>query len=188
MQEYAQAVQAAGARYGLTLHWGKTQALSIGSGGRLKKPDGTTFSSAEFLEYLGGLISRDGRADSEISRKLGRAYADYKLLHSVWSHAGVSRRDKVRYFEALVLSRLAYGLSTQWLVLAQRRRLDGFAARCLRRVLGIPPAFISRVNASVFARAGVLRFSHQLLKQQLHFFGKVTLSPEGSRARARDAD
>ena len=137
------------------------------------------------MAYLGGLITRDGRADSEISRKLGRAYADYRLLRSVWSHASLSRRDKVHYFETLVLSRLAYGLSTQWLLASQRRRLDGFAARCLRRVLGIAPAFLSRIsNATVFARAGILSFSSQLLKQQLHLFGKVALSPEGSPLRS----
>ena len=182
-EEYAQAVQAAGARFGLALHWGKTQALSIGNGGRLQKPDGTTFESADFIEYLGGLIQRDGRADWEISRKLGRASGDFRLLRSVWSHSGVARGNKVRFFEASALSRLAYWLSTQWLVSAQRRRLDRFATRCLRRVLGIPPAIISRVsNDAVFACAGLLRFSYQLLKQQLQFFGKVALT-KGSPLR-----
>ena len=39
----------------------------------------------------------------------------------------------------------------------------------------------SRVrNASVHAQAGVSRFSHQLLKQQLMMFGKVALAPPGS--------
>ena len=150
----------------------------------MQKPDGSTFDSADFMEYLGSLISRDGRADSEISRKIGRAYADFKLLRSVWSHAGVTRKKKVHYFEALVLSKLAYGLSTQWLVTSQKRRLDGFVARCLRRVLGILPAFVSRVsNATVFAQAGLARFSDQLLKQQLTLFGKVALSPAGSPLR-----
>ena len=85
VQEYAQAVQTVGARYGLALHWGKTQALSVGTEQCLRRPDGTAFDKADFLEYLGGLISRDGRADSEISRKIGRAYAyaDLVLAHSI---------------------------------------------------------------------------------------------------------
>ena len=91
----------------------------------------------------------------------------------------------MHYFEPLVSSRLAYGFSTQWLVLPQRRRLDGFVARCLRRILGVPPAFISRIsNATVFARAGMLSFSSQLLKQQLCFFGKVALSAAGNPLRS----
>jgi hypothetical protein len=184
VQEYAHAVQEAGAKYGLSLHWGKTQAISIGGCRRLRKPDGAEFDDRPFLEYLGGLISRDGRADSEISRKIGRAYADFRLLGSLWCHAGVSLQEKLQKFDSLVLSRLAYGLCTQWLITSQRRRLDGFVARCLRRLLNIPAAFISRVsNASVHARAGVPRFSDQLLKQQLLMFGKVALAPPDSHLR-----
>ena len=57
-------------------------------------------------------------------------------------------------------------------------------ARCLRRLLRIPAAFISRVsNASVHARADVPRFSDQFLKQQLLMFGKVALAPPGSHLR-----
>jgi len=184
VQEYARAVQEAGAKYGLSLHWGKTQAISIGGGRRLRKPDGTEFDDSSFLEYLGGVISRDGRADSEVSRKIGRVFADFKLLGALWSHAGIPLREKLQKFDSLVASRLAYGLCTQWLVTSQRRRLDGFVSRCLRRLLRIPPAFISRVsNASVHARAGIPRFSEQLLKQQLLMFGKVALAPPGSHLR-----
>jgi len=184
VQEFAKAAQQAGAGYGLSLNWGKTQAVSVGAPGCLQNPDGSQFDDLALLEYLGGLISRDGRADSEISRKIGRAYADFRSLRSLWSHAGVSRSEKVRYFETLVLSRLAYGLSTQWLVTSQRRRLDGFVARCLRRLLGIPAAFISRIsNATVYSRAGMRSFPDQLLKQQLLMLGKVALSPQGSPIR-----
>ena len=66
----------------------------------------------------------------------------------------------------------------------QCRRLDGFVARCLRRVLGIPAAFISRVsNATVLARAGLMQFTTQLLKQQCLMLGKVAFTPEGSLLR-----
>ena len=150
----------------------------------MRKPDGSEFDDAAFLDYLGGLISRDGRADSEISRKMGRAYADFKKLRSLWSHAGISLPEKIKKFDSLVVSRLAYGLSTQWLVTSQRRRLDGFVARCLRRIMRIPAAFVSRVSsASVYARAGVPAFSEQLLQQQLVLFGKVALAPLHSPLR-----
>ena len=51
---------------------------------------------------------------------------------------GVPLRDKVQFFNAFILSKLRYGLSSVWLVAAQRRRIDGFVARCLRRILNIP--------------------------------------------------
>ena len=77
VEEYAQVVEQVGRTYGMTLHWGKTQVLSVGSAGRLKKPDGSDFADTRALQYLGALLSGDGRLDSEISRKLCTARADF---------------------------------------------------------------------------------------------------------------
>ena len=67
---------------------------------------------------------------------------------------------------------------------AQRRRIDGFLARCLRQIFGVPPAHISRVsNKSVFARAKLLPLSEQVLKRQLLMLHRVASSPAGSPLR-----
>ena len=82
------------------------------------------------------------------------------------------------------MSRLVYGLATSWLVKTQRRRVDGFYAKCLRRILRIPSAFISRVsNQHVFDAAGVVPVSLQIEKQQLKLFGQVARSAEGNPMR-----
>ena len=82
------------------------------------------------------------------------------------------------------MSRLKYGLSTICMVTSQRRRLDGFYCRCLRKTLRIPSAYISRVrNADVLKRAGATPFSSQLLHRQLTILGKVASSPVGSALR-----
>ena len=137
----------------------------------LRRPDGSVIQEKANLEYLGALISADGRAESEVSRRIGFAYLDFRALSELWSRSNASRKAKIRFFDSLVISRLLYGLSTLWLVTAQRRRLDSFYARCLRRILHIPAAFISRVpNAVVFDRAAVVSLSKQLLARQLTLF------------------
>ena len=50
----------------MVLHWGKTQGLSICSGERVLRPDGTVIDESGSLEYLGALLSADGRADFDI--------------------------------------------------------------------------------------------------------------------------
>jgi hypothetical protein len=177
VEEFALAVERAGATYGMSLHWGKTQALCVGDAAGLRKPDRSAFEDTGFLVYLGALLNADGRIDSELSRTLGTARADFNQLQRIWGHGGVPLRDKLQYFRAFVLSKLQYGLSTVWLVTAQRRRVDGFVARCLRRMLGIPAAFMSRVsNATVLSRACFKPFSRQLLKHQLCLLRKVALT------------
>jgi len=135
VEAFAQAVERAGATYGMTLHWGKTQALSVGTSSRMKRPDGTNFEEAASLQYLGGLIGADGRMDSEVSRKIGCAKADFNQLQRLWGHAGVTVKQKLRFLDGFVVAKLLYGLASLWLVTSQRRRLDGFLARCLRRIL-----------------------------------------------------
>ena len=104
--------------------------------------------------------------------------ADFRKLQAVWSHSNVPLKSKLLYFQSMVVSKLEYGLATCWLVTSQRRRVDGFYVRCLRRILRIPAAFISRVsNATVLQNAGVAPFSQQLLKRQLLLLGKVVWSP-----------
>jgi len=112
------------------------------------------------------------------------AYGDYKRLQRFWGHGSVSRHYKVVCFHSFVVSTLLYGLSTMSLVKAQRRRVDGFYARCLRRILGIPHSFYSRVsNKVVYERAGTIPLTQQLAKQQLNLLGTVARSAAGSPLR-----
>ena len=78
----------------------RKQSLSVVAGAcaNLMAPKSTIAISSR------GFVSRDGRADSEISRKIGRAYADLKLFGSVWSHAGASLQEKLQKLASLVLS------------------------------------------------------------------------------------
>ena len=135
--------------------------------------------------YLGAMLSSDGGVDAEVARRLGGAHADFKALRRVWSHSSLSQNDKVSMFFSCVVSRLVYGLSTAWLSTATRRKLDGFQARCMRRIFKIPPAFLSRVsNACVLRQAGCLKLSTSIRQQQLILAGRCMASPDNSVIRA----
>ena len=91
---------------------------------------------------------------------------------------------KIEIFEAMVVSKLLYGLSSAWLNVAEMRRLNGFHCRCLRAVLRIKPAYISRIsNATVLQRAAQTTLGRQLLKQQLLQYGKIARAPENDALR-----
>ena len=182
--ELAQAIEREGQQYGMALHWGKTQAISVCTDERVCRPDGTAFDTRDSLIYLGGVISRDGRIDSELSRRIGIAGAEFRQLQAAWNHAGLTSRAKVKFFTSFVVSKLLYGLSTIWLVTAQLRRLEGFYTRRLRKVLRIPPAYVSRVsNVEVFRRAGVQPIRTLLLQRQLLLLGRVGRSPANNPMR-----
>ena len=69
--------------------------------------------------------------------------------------------------------------SSAWLNASERRRLDGFQARCLRKILGIKPAYFSRVsNKEVLRLSGQKLFTTQLLRQQLLLYGRIARSAD----------
>ena len=86
------------------------------------------------IVYLGSLLSADGRADEELSRRLGMAGARFRELTVVWGRSRISTRRRLRLFNAYVGRRVMYALHPCWLNATERRRLDGFEARCLRRI------------------------------------------------------
>jgi hypothetical protein len=95
----------------------------------------------------------------------------------LWKHTSLSAASKIRIYQAVVVSRALYALSSAWLNAADLRRLNGFHCRCLRKILRIQPSFISRVsNAKVLATAAVPPLGRQLLKQQLLMYGRVARS------------
>ena len=93
-------------------------------------------------------------------------------------------KGKLRVFSAVVESKLLYSLSSMCLTAAAKRRLDGFQNRCIRKIVGIKPAFVSRVsNRDVLAKAVHTSASQLLRKRSLQLFGKVLRSPSNHPMR-----
>ena len=111
---------------------------------------------------------REFRAQSHIGAGTV-ARSDLKNLERVWKHANIPQHRKILFFDTCVGSQLLYCMHTAWLNRAGLKKLDGFHARCLQKILGIPHPFISRVSNCVTCR-------------QLMLFHKVmTLPPNDAR-------
>lgn len=64
------------------------------------------------------------------------AGAGFKVLDRVWNHTNVTKKQKYKIYVTLIISKLLYGLQTAWFTKAQSMKLDGFHARCIRKVVG----------------------------------------------------
>ena len=93
-------------------------------------------------------------------------------------------KKKLAIFDACIISKLMYGLSSAVLTKIERKRLDAFHARCLRKIIRVAPAYYSRVsNITVFERAKTKPASRLLLKQQLIYFGQLACKDEDDPTR-----
>ena len=155
------------------------QLVNVNETMRLEREDGSLIEPKASMMYLGTTLAADGMVGSELNRRLGRAWAEFCKLKQFWKHISISLARKVEVFNAVVASVLLYSLSTVWLSARQRSQLDGLQARCLRCILKIPPAFLSRVpNKTVLGKSAQEQFSLQLLRQQLLLFGRVARAPD----------
>ena len=169
-----------GEKYGLQLNWKKTVMMRIRNDGQVFSPDGHALESVEQAVYLGGLLSTTANSKPEVTRRIGEAKRIFKLLGKCWSHANITKRRKLELFRAIVLPKLLYNLESLWLLKAERNRLDSFQAACLRQILKIPNAYISRVsNDEVRAHAGARPLSVDLLERQGKLYNKISHLPEG---------
>jgi hypothetical protein len=184
LQAYMAEIEEKGSEYGLSLNWNKVEAMLIKCSPSLQGTNGLAIASKDSIVYLGATLSADGRATSELNRRIGMAFADFKTLSQVWNHSNLTRRDKLQFFNTLIVSKLMYALETTWLLAAERRHLDGFYCKCLRRVLGIMPPHLNRVsNKTVLERCQAKPLSSLLLCRQLLYYGKLARLPVTSELR-----
>ena len=169
-----------GEKYGLELNWKKTVMMRVRNNGQVYSPDGHELKSVEQAVYLGGLLNTTVNSKPEVTRRIGEAKRVFKLLGKCWSHANITQKRKLKLLRAVILPKLLYNLESIWLLKSDRNRLDGFQAACLRQILKIPHAYLSRVsNVEVRARAGARTLSDDLFEQQGKLYNKISHLPDG---------
>ena len=77
-----------------------------------------------------------------------------------------------------------YALQACWLNAAELSRIDGFYCKCLRRILKVPPSYLSRTpNAVIYSQTGKFPLRYKILQYQLDLFGHVARLPDGDAVR-----
>ena len=76
-------------------------------------------------------------------------------LHAYWKATNANKKWQLIIFDAIVRSKLLYGLETVHLTQSMARKLDVFQLKGLRKILGMSTTFINRGNTNdkVYAEA-----------------------------------
>ena len=184
LQLFMECVAEAGKEYGLSFNWKKLEVLPVRTEACIVKPDGTQVTNKDGIIYLSSLLSAGGRITSELGRRLGLAQSDFNALERVWKHATLIRKRKIQIFNACVCTKLSYGLFSAAMTATEQRRLDGFQARCLRRILKIAHAFYSRIsNKTVLRLAGEVPLSEKIVEHQQQYLAKLAARDDTDPAR-----
>ena len=144
------AIERHSAYYGLKLNYGKCVNLTAN-----QRVSSVRFSSdgpaagrlvprQRSATYLGTLLTDTFDNKAEIANRLGDCIATCNRLKIFWKKANTSIKWKIQVFNAIVRSKLLYGLECIQLTNAEISKLNAFQNKSLRRILGKPPTFIDR--------------------------------------------
>ena len=158
--------------------------MRVGTDARMKAPNGDEIAAKDSMIYLGASIHADGKLGSEINRKIGTARADFKALMPIWKSRRIASNRKVEVFKSLIQSKLMCALASAWLAQGHFRKMDGFQAYALRKILGVPPSYGARArNKKIRDWAKVEPLSKTALASQLRLLGLVLFDPDKDELR-----
>ena len=128
--------------------------------------------------YLGSTLSHVGSLLLKINRRRGIAAGVMQGLHKpLWRHRTISRRTKLRVYNASVLSVLLYGAKTWPLNKTMEARVNGFDSRALRRIENIH--WSQHVtNQELRERTQQPPASIYATKKRLRWYGHVQRMPD----------
>ena len=142
------AVEAVSGVYGLSLNRSKCARVSLKGVAANVFFNGEEVPNADRTEYLGGTINARADPNIEISKRISGAWYVWQQLKEFWRDGLLSKRQKILIYDALVSSKLLYGLHTLPLNDNLLNRIDAFHLSGLRRILGLKTTFIVRSNTN----------------------------------------
>ena len=163
-------------QFGLEVNVSKTQILYQNPQGAQPPTieiNGEQLKVTKSFTYLGSIVTNTCDLDKEITTRIARASAAYGRLNSrVWRSRDLRLKTKAAVYRATVIPVLTYCCETWTLYASQRRRLEAFHMRCLRKIAGVK-WWHKVTNEEVLRRMAIPSMTKILATAQLRWVGHV---------------
>jgi len=176
------AIQTEALFYGQELNLAKTFLLRFGAAKKFPTPNLKDFrgfpvpekDSASTLGFaLGGTVSNK----QIVGKRCGAMQAAMNQYRLVWQ-SNLPKKKKIQKYRMLVVNKGLWGLHMLTLHESDLRRLDYNHVRCLRRILKLKAAYVSRIsNQEVLRRAGLPPFRVWVRENQYRLLGHILRHP-----------
>eukprot|EP00972_Heterocapsa_arctica_P105538 15548666-Heterocapsa_arctica.AAC.1 len=135
------------------------------------------------------MLSANGNQHSEIKNRISVTLMTLKQLNVFWTKSPATIKWKLRVFDAVIVSKLLYGLEALSISPSDSDKLNAFQNKGLRKILGIKHSYWSRVsNKDIMIQANyrarlpegksIQTMSDRLYRKQLTLFGHLLRAPE----------
>jgi len=147
-------------QFGLNLNKDKCVAINMNNEGNIKFQDGKSFEQKYETKYLGNELNKEVNITHEISAKMHDVRKTWFKLSDYWKASNASKKWQLIIYDAIIRSKLLYGLETIHLTEGMQKKLNAFQIRGLRQILKMEHTHINRnnTNAKILATASAIAY------------------------------
>ena len=131
-------------QYGLKLNKSKCVNMNMNADGEQAFASGEAIKTEKEAMYLGNQLNYKADPQAEVTQKLQEVQRTLFRMQDYWKAAEASPKWKVLIFEAVLKSKLLYGLETSQLTNKCIKRIDAFQIRGLRKILNMKHTYWDR--------------------------------------------
>ena len=142
MNRQLEAIEKEGAKYGFRLNKGKCEYLAFGGAGPVRFANGQKVERKHEVKYLGCILNSRGDPGKEIAHRIIECMITLQRLHIFWRHGDLSFKHKLAVYNAVIRTKMIYGLESLALNKDACRRIDAFYFKGLRKMLKLPSTFL----------------------------------------------
>ena len=175
-------IQTESAYYNLNLNLAKCINLTLN-----QKQTSVKFQTGDLVPrrkkatYLGTLLTDTNDNHAELNNRIADATATANKLKIFWQKAQTDIKWKLQVLDAIIRSKLLYGIECIQLTQADQDRIDAYQMKGIRRILNIPPTSIDRAwtnraaleKATEEAGKPIKSFSSSWRKQKFKLLGHL---------------
>ena len=169
------AIEIEGAKYGLHLNKNKCEHLQFNSIERVIFSDGTLVPTVKEAKYLGCWLNDKGDPLREFRQRRQECLTTWNKLEVYWKHANTPDYKKIQVYDAIIKSKLLYGLDSVSINDTLRRQLDVFQMKGYRRILKLQTTFINKANTNIYVlkKANDCMLLHNPKAMPLHRYSDI---------------
>ena len=197
MNRLLKEIETEGLKYGMKLNKDKCEVVAFGKAPNIRFADGAKVNVKHEVKYLGCTLNDKCDTHKEIKHRISQCMVILKRLHLFWRHSDCSIRQKLTVYDAVIKSKLLYGLETAQLNGAATSKLDAFQLKGLRKMLKLNTTYVDRTstNETVFRLANealdggstgkqITKISEEYESRRLRLFVKVLLAEDCNPQRS----
>ena len=139
----------------MKLNKSKCEVLTTSLNADIQFADGTPVKKKPEVTYLGCQLNQYTNITQEISKRIAQCMTILKRLDIFWRHCDLTVSFKINVLDAVIRSKLLYGIDSAQLTPSHQRRIEVFQLKGLRKILKMKTTFVERSNSNdeVFRRA-----------------------------------